>query len=63
MTDTAYVGLVGQPPGTLPTQGAAPQAWNERWTLQACSKRVVVGMQFTPDAQGTAIQATPPAGP
>ncbi len=41
VTDTAYLGLDGQPPGTLPVLGAPPtQPWSERWTLQACNKRV-----------------------
>lgn len=63
VTDTAYLGLDGQPPGTLPTAGAPIQPWNERWTLEACNKHVVVGMHFTPDPNGaTEIQATPPAG-
>jgi len=61
--DTTYVGIDGAPPGIRPAQGGQTQPWSERWTLQACSKQVVVGMHFTPGPDGgTEIQATPPPG-
>jgi hypothetical protein len=63
ITDTDYIGMDGAPPGVRPAPGAPVQPWSERWTLQACSKRVVVGMHFTPGPDGgTEIQASPPPG-
>ena len=58
--DTEFASLDGQPPGVKPQPGDTPKPWTERWTLQACAKRAIVGMKFTPDATGTAIQAIPP---
>lgn len=60
VVDTSFVGVDGAPPGMRPEPGSDPKPWTERWTLQACSKRVVVGMKFTPDATGTGIEAIPP---
>lgn len=63
IVDTDFIGVEGSAPGALPQPGTVPKPWTERWTLQACAKRVVVGMKFTPDATGTAIQATPVGEP
>ena len=59
VVDTRYIGLNGEPPGTRLAQGQAPRPWTELWTLAACGKMARVTMQFTPDATGTAIHATP----
>ncbi len=55
--NTRFVGLDGQPPGTLPATGSPPKPWTEVWTLIACAKRAEVTMHFTPDATGTDIRA------
>ena len=59
VVDTRYVGLEGEPPGTRLAEGQAPRPWTEVWTLEACGKRANVMMQFSPDATGTAIHASP----
>ncbi len=61
VVDTAFLGEDGAQPGLRPAPGAPPRPWSERWTLQACSRRVAVMMHFIPDANGgTEIQAAPP---
>ena len=60
VVDTQFLGVDGAPPGTRPTPGGGPKPWSENWTLQACTKRAVVGMHFAPDATGTAIRSSPP---
>ncbi len=57
--DTRFVGQEGQPPGAVPPANGPVRPWTEIWTLQACAKRAVVEMRFTPDATGTDIRATP----
>ncbi len=62
VVDTEFLGEDGAPPGLRPAPGAPPRPWSERWTLQACTRRVPVMIHFTPDANGgTEIQAAPPA--
>ena len=61
IVNTEFVGVDGQPPGVKPQPGGTLKPWTERWTLQACAKRAMVTMKFTPDDTGTAIQATPAA--
>jgi hypothetical protein len=56
--DTAFVAVDGQAPGVKPPPGPMLKPWTETWTLQACSKRALVTMHFTPSASGTEIQAT-----
>jgi hypothetical protein len=57
IVDTAYARMDGEPDGAKPPPGAVMKPWTELWTLQACSKRAVVIMHFTPDGTGTEIQA------
>ncbi len=59
ITNTRFVGVDGQPPGTRPVAGEAPKPWTEVWSLKACSKAANVTMHFTPDATGTEIRTDP----
>ncbi|MGO9801970.1 MAG: hypothetical protein ACLPTM_10095 [Steroidobacteraceae bacterium] len=54
VADTEYLGEEGE---TLP--GAKGRPWKELWTLQSCTQRALVPMQFIPDATGTSISAGP----
>jgi hypothetical protein len=39
--------------------GAKAPAWHEVWTLQTCTKRIEVPVQFIPDATGTTVATGP----
>jgi hypothetical protein len=54
VADTEYLGEDGE---ALP--GAKGRPWKEMWTLQSCTQKMRVPMQFTPDSTGTSITAGP----
>ena len=58
-TDTAFDGYTGLPNPEV-KDGRDSRAWRENWNLWACGANYTITMTFTPNANGTQLQATNP---